>query len=99
MAKLVILTQVYENYGSESKPHWKPKGGDNYVVPNFTQFNEAQAVVDSIRDQCEIDDEFYNEYIVDWYVAEDSYLTRDERLQLEFEGRITYPAKELVVVA
>jgi len=99
MAKLVILTQVYENYGSAEKPHWKAKGGLNYVVPNFTQFNSAQAVVDSCRDQCEIDDEFYNEYIVDWYVVEDDYLTQDERNQLEFDGRITYPAKELVVVA
>jgi hypothetical protein len=99
MAKLVILTQVYENYGTATQPHWKPKGGDNYVVSNFTQFNSVQAVVDSIRDRLEIDDEFYNEYIIDWYVAEDSYLTRDERLQLEFEGRITHPAKELVVVA
>ena len=99
MAKLVILTQVYENYGSAEKPHWKAKGSDNYVVPNFTQFNSAQAVVDSIRDQCEIDNEFYNEYIVDWYVVEDDYLTQDERNQLEFDGRITYPAKELVAVA
>ena len=99
MAKLVILTQVYENYGSAEKPHWKPKGGDNYVVSNFTQLNEVQAVVDSIRDRLEIDDDFYNEYIIDWYVAEDDHLTRDERLQLEFDGRITYPAKELVVVA
>jgi hypothetical protein len=55
-------------------------------------------VVDSIRDRLEVDDEFYNEYIIDWYVAEDDYLTRDERLQLEFEGCIKYPAKELVVV-
>jgi len=98
MAKLVILTQVYENYGSAEKPHWKAKGGDNYVVSNFTQFNEVQAVVDSIRDRLEIDDDFYNEYIIDWYVAEDDYLTQDERNQLEFDGRITYPAKELVVV-
>jgi hypothetical protein len=32
-------------------------------------------------------------------VAEDDYLTQDERNQLEFDGRITFPAKELVVVA
>ena len=99
MAKLVILTQVYENYGSAENPHWKAKGGDNYVVSNFTQFNEVHAVVDSIRDRLEINDEYYNEYIIDWYVAEDDYLTQDERNQLEFDGRITYPAKELVVVA
>ena len=98
MAKLVILTQVYENYGSAEKPHWKAKGGDNYVVSNFTQFNSVQAVVDSIRDRLEVNDDFYNEYIIDWFVAEDDYLTQDERNQLEFDGRITYPAKELVVV-
>ena len=99
MAKLLITTQIRENYGSAEKPHWKAKGGDNYVVSNFTQFNEVQAVIDSIRDRLEINDEYYNEYIIDWYVAEDDYLTQDERNQLEFDGRITYPAKELVVVA
>ena len=95
MAKLLIQTQVYENYGDADKPYWKAKGGDNYVVSNFTQFNEAQAVIDSIRDRLEINDEYYNEYIIDWYVVEDDYLTQDERNQLEFEGRITHPAQEL----
>jgi hypothetical protein len=99
MAKLVILTQVYENYGSADKPYWKAKGGDTYVVPNFTQFNSVHAAVDSIRGQVEVDSDYLNEYIIDWYVAEDDHLTRDERLQLEFDGRITYPAKELVAVA
>jgi hypothetical protein len=32
-------------------------------------------------------------------VAEDDYLTQDERNQLEFDGRITFQAKELVAVA
>jgi len=99
MAKLVIQTQVYENYGSESKPHWKAKGGDAYVVSNFTQFNDVQSFVDNIGEQVTTDDSFYQEYIVDWFVATDDYLTEFERQQLEFDGRITYPAKELVAVA
>jgi len=98
MAKLVIQTQVYENYGSESKPHWKAKGGEAYVVPNFTRFNDVQAFVDGIT-EVRVDDPFYQEYIVDWFVATDDYLTEFERQQLEFDGKITYPAKELVVVA
>jgi hypothetical protein len=28
--KLVIQTQVYENYGEASNPHWKAKGGEDY---------------------------------------------------------------------
>ena len=98
MAKLIIQTQVYENYGSEFKPHWKAKGGDAYVVPNFTQFNDVQSFVDSIGEQVTTDNSFYQEYIVDWFVATDDYLTHFERQQLEFDGRITYPAQELMVV-
>ena len=28
MAKLMITTQVYENYGSADVPYWKAKGGN-----------------------------------------------------------------------
>jgi len=99
MAKLMIQTQVLENYGTEFRPRWKAKGGDDYVVPNFTQFNDIHAVIDSIRQQIETDNSFYQEYIVDWYVAEDNELTKWEQQQLDLDGRIDYPAKELVAVA
>jgi hypothetical protein len=32
---------------------------------------------------------------VDWAVVEDDYLTEHEQNQLAFDGKITYPAKEL----
>jgi hypothetical protein len=35
------------------------------------------------------------EHIVDWSVVEDDYLTDFERNQLEYEGKITFPAHEL----
>ena len=35
------------------------------------------------------------EHIVDWTVVEDDYLTEFERSQLEYEGKITYPAIEV----
>jgi len=98
MAKLVIQTQVYENYGSEFRPHWKAKGGEDYVVPNFTRFNDVQAFVDGIEG-ARVDNSYYQKYLIDWFVAEDDYLTEFERQQLEFDGKITYPAQELVVVA
>jgi hypothetical protein len=98
MAKLVIQTQIRENYGTALRPHWKAKGGEDYVVSNFTQFNDVQSAIDSLREQVETDNDFYQEYIVCWNVVDNDYLTDYERQQLEFDGRITYPAQELVVV-
>ena len=97
MSKLLITTQVYENYGSTEKPHWKAKGGEDYVVPNFTDFNTVTEVVLSLRDQIESDTDCFRESIICWNVVEDSYLTQFERSQLQYEGRIVYPAKELVL--
>ena len=97
MSKLLITTQVYENYGSAEKPYWKAKGGEDYVVPNFTDFNTVTEVVLSLRDQIESDTDYFRESIICWNVVEDSYLTQFERSQLKYEGHITYPAKELVL--
>ena len=97
MAKLLITTQVYENYGSADEPYWKAKGGGDYVVKNFKKFNKVTEFVMALRGQVEQDNEFYREYIIGWEVVADDYLTEFERSQLEYEGRITYPANELVV--
>ena len=35
--KLVIYTQVRENYGDETNPRWKYKGGETYVVRDITE--------------------------------------------------------------
>ena len=51
MAKFIVETQVRENYGTAIRPHWKCKGGDTYVVSNFTEFNNIQPTLDSIREQ------------------------------------------------
>jgi len=96
MAKLLIQTQVYENYGDASKPYWKPKGGGDYVVKKFKQFNKVTEVVMALRSQIEQDNEFYREHIINFEVVADDYLTEFERSQLEYEGKITYPANELV---
>ena len=94
MAKLMITTQVYENYGSADVPYWKAKGGNDYVVENFTDFNEVQQAVVVVRQAVESDDEYYREFVINWFVAEDDYLTEFERSQLEYDGRITYPAQK-----
>ncbi len=95
MAKLLIQTQVLENYGDADKPYWKAKGGGDYVVKNFRKFNAATEVVMALRGQIEQDNEFVREYIIGWEVVANDYLTEFEKSQLEYEGKITYPAKEL----
>jgi hypothetical protein len=96
MAKLLITTQVYENYGSADEPYWKPKGGSDYVVKKF-RGGEAAATeaVMALRSQIECDNEGYREYILDWRIVGDKYLTEFEQSQLDYEGSIRYPAKEL----
>ncbi len=93
MAKLLIQTQVYENYGYR----WKAKGGGDYVVKNFKDFNRVTEFVMALRSQVEQDNEFYREHIIGWEVVADDYLTEFERDQLEYEGQIRYLANELVV--
>lgn len=102
MSKLLIVTQVQENYGAhdwdgkgECPQYWKFKGGNEYVVKNFKDFGRMTEVVMALRGQVESDNEYFKEHIVDFEVVADDYLTEFERNQLEFDGSITFPAKEL----
>ena len=95
MSKLLIQTQVYENYGNAEEPYWKPKGGSDYVVKKFRDYNQVTETVMALRPQIEQDNEFYREHIISFEVVADDYLTDFERSQWEYEGKITYPAKEL----
>lgn len=72
--QVVIQTQVRENYGTESAPHWKFKGGSVYTVRNLTakqvaQVNEKgiptlKALIENFNPMCE-------EYIVGFDVVAD----------------------------
>jgi hypothetical protein len=95
MAKLLIQTQVYENYGTADEPYWKPKGGADYVVKKFKDFNKVTETVMALRSQIEQDNEYYREHIINFEVVANDYLTDFEKSQWEYEGKITYPAKEL----
>jgi len=99
--KLLITTQVYENYGAhdwdgtgECPQYWKAKGGCDYVVKKIN-VNKATETVMALRSQIECDNEGFREHIINWEVVADNYLTEFEQSQLEYEGKITYPAKEL----
>ena len=95
MAKLMIFTQVYENYGDAQKPHWKAKGGSEYVVKGVDECDMIDIIVDRVRGQVEQSNDAFMEHIVHWAVVADDYLTEFERDQLEFEGKIRFPAKVL----
>ncbi len=104
MAKLLITTQVYEKYawredgtlGTGADAYWKAKGGSDYVVKNFQgSEQDATMAVMALREQIEQANDAYMEHVVDFVIVADDYLTEFERSQLEYEGQITYPAREL----
>lgn len=100
--KAVILTQVYENYafredgtiGTGVDAYFKPKGGDEYVVRNIDS-ETVFDILEKVASQIEKSNDYYQEFIVDVKIVEDDYLTEYELNQLEYDGVITYPAKEL----
>jgi hypothetical protein len=102
--KLLITTQNYENYGAhdwdgvgECPQYWKAKGGSDYVVKNFTNFNNTTEVVMALRGQIEEDSEYFRSSIIDWEIVADDYLTEFEQDQLDYEGKIRFFAKELTL--
>jgi hypothetical protein len=104
MAKILITTQVYENYGAhdwngtgECPQHWRAKGGFDYVVKNITKLGNVTDIVMSVRGSVESDNDYIRESIVDWSVVSDDYLTDFEKDQLEYEGVIRFPVKELEI--
>ena len=95
MAKLLITTQTYENYGDAAQPYWKPKGGSDYVVKKIN-VNKVTETVMGVRSQIECDNEYYREHILGWEIVADDALTEFEQSQLAYEGKIRYASKELV---
>ena len=98
--KLLITTQVYENYGAHDwdgkgtcPSYWKAKGGSDYVIKKFK--GDATTAVMAVRTQIEEDNDHYRESIIDFRIVADDYLTEFEQSQLDYEGSIRYPAKEL----
>jgi len=106
MTKLLITTQVYENYawredgtiGTGPDAYFKPKGGDEYVVRGVDP-EQVFEVLEKIALKIEQANDYFQEFIVDTKIVDDDYLTEYERDQLEYDGEISFPAKELTVEA
>lgn len=97
---LVIRTQYMENYGAhdwdgtgECPQYWKMKGGSEYKITNVPLNIDYQEVVSMAN--VETDNEYCREYILDWSIESDDYLSWFEKSQLEFDGEIT--SKEPVI--
>jgi len=101
--KLLITTQVYENYGAhdwdgvgQCPQYWKAKGGSDYVIKKFKGgATAATLAVMAVRSQIEEDNQSFRETVIDFRLVADDYLTEFEQSQLDYEGSIRYPAKEL----
>ena len=105
MSKLLITTQVYENYawredgslGTGADAYWKAKGGSDYVVRGVDECDMVDIIVDRVRGQIEQNNDAVMERIINFRVVADNYLTEFEQDQLEYEGKIRFPAQELSV--
>jgi hypothetical protein len=105
MTKLLITTQVYENYainsdgtfGVGANAYWKPKGGSEYVVKNVDISDMVDVIAGRASDQIEAYTDGYRELVIGWSVVADDYLTEFERSQLEYDGVIRYPAQVIEV--
>lgn len=104
-----IITQICENYGAhdwdgdgQCPEHWKPKGGDEYIVTDVPQnaTRGALGVIVSLAKQafaCERHDDYFHEYVVGWKAQPDGTMSQWERNQLEYDGGIDSPSKRKTV--
>lgn len=88
---LVIRTQYRENYGTETDPYWKSKGGQEFKVINLPIDPSEEfllELVDSLLPEVQYENAWSVQYVLDWSLEDDSYLSWFEKSQLEFDGEI-----------
>ena len=91
---VVIQTQYMENYGySSGTEFWKAKGSYEYKVTNVPEGTDLKKIFKAAMRLIEYTNPMSREYVVGIVTASDNYLSRFERDQLEFDGRIDFPEK------
>ncbi len=88
---LVISTQCYENYGTETDPYWKAKGGSEYKILGVPTDVDLDEVVTLVRGDIEKSNDYVQETILGYGLEADDWLSDFERSQLEYEGAIEFP--------
>ena len=104
--KLMLTTQYRENYGAHSwdgtgecPQYWKSKGGIDYFfpLPVFPGIEELKTLVDTLAAKVDRSDDYVQEYLIDWSIESDDYLTPFEKDQLEYEGVVRYSPREITL--
>ena len=93
MAMLVIRTQYRENYGTAENPYWKNKGGQEYKVKNLPNPISEEELLDVAHDllpELQYENEYQIQYMLDWSVESDDYMSWFEKSQLDYDGEITF---------
>jgi hypothetical protein len=104
--KLYIFTQDQENYGAhdwdgegEAPQYWKAKGGTDYIVDvEGFRWNEEFAdkklrmIVDELRFIIDESSDYYRSSIIGYEKVEDDFMTDYEQSQLEYDGKVMFPA-------
>ena len=91
---LVISTQCYENYGTETDPYWKAKGGSEYKilgVPTDVDSDEILSIVRRSMPIIEQDNDYFQTTIIGYGLEADDYLSWSEKSQLDYDGDIEFP--------
>jgi hypothetical protein len=79
--KLVIYTQIKENYGSADKPYWKFKGGSTYIVPNLSAKQVLKIKDKGIPTLLSLIEDLNNsfeEYVQNWAILDDDVATHED---------------------
>ena len=96
---LVIATQDRENYaahqGFTGEYYWKMKGGSMYKVTGIPAHVGPDEVVEIVRGEIEKHNDYFCTDIIGYGLEADNYLSDFERSQLEYDGSIVYPARQL----
>ena len=98
MSKIHVTTQYLENYGAHSESGkfadnnacWKFKGGNSYIIGGTSRAANAVAFVAALLQN---ENSIYGkEFPATWEEVDDDFLSPDEKLQIEYEGSVKYPA-------
>ena len=103
MATLRIFTQYYENYSDSQTPHWKPKGGQTFIIKDV--LGDMVTYCDDLKEVCsnlisaKSNEHFryeYKDHEVDFVGNEEisvAELTKEVRDQ--FNGEDKYAPKDI----
>jgi hypothetical protein len=99
---LVIETQHYENYAwvdgelmTGKDAYWKSKGGDSIKVTGVDADADIDSIVDCVRDKIESRNPGFIVEITGYGLEADDWLSWFEKSQLEYDGVIQHPEREI----